>query len=146
MANEHQVQLDRVLSRVRKLASGCWEFAGGTCNGYGWVSGKYAHRVVLVHTQGDRQNADARHLCGNKLCCHPDHLAWGTRAENEADKIGHGRSNRGERQGRAKLTAAHVRDIRARVVAETQTELAREYGIDPSTVSQIVNRKRWAWL
>ena len=52
--------------------------------------------------------------------------------------------------GRAKLTDAQVRDIRWRYDGGfngmTQTELAAEFGISPSTVSDIATGKTWGWL
>lgn len=154
MANETLIDLERVWARVdRRGADECWLFTGAQANGYGRVGGRtvnaYAHRVVLTHTRGPEpfERADARHLCGNKLCCNPSHLLWGDRAANEADKLAHGRSNRGERQGQSKLTREDVLAIRSRAAAgEAQHALARAFGIHQSTVSQIVSRKRWAWL
>ena len=89
---------------------------------------------------------EVRHLCGKAICVNPHHLCWGTRAENERDKLLHGTHNAGERNGRAKLTVAQVREIRRRYATEavTQTALAREYGVHSSMVSEIVNGIRWS--
>lgn len=43
------------------------------------------------------------------MCINPAHLRWATRAENEQDKITHGRSNRGRSKA---LTGVRVRRIR----------------------------------
>jgi hypothetical protein len=51
-----------------------------------------------------------RHLDGNRSNNRLDNLAWGTPLENGADKARHGTA-KGERNGRAKLTAAKVRRI-----------------------------------
>lgn len=49
-----------------------------------------------------------------------------------------------------KLTDAQVRDIRWRyddgIGGVTQKTLAEEFGVSPSTVSDIVNGKIWGWL
>jgi hypothetical protein len=53
---------------------------------------------------------------------------------------------RGEAQGRAKLTASIVRDIR-RLYAKggiTYRDLAERYGVSPATICHILHRKTWA--
>jgi hypothetical protein len=52
--------------------------------------------------------------------------------------------------GGRKLTDAKVRDIRWRyddgIGGVTQTELAAEFGVSPSTISDITSGKTWGWL
>ena len=51
--------------------------------------------------------------------------------------------------GRAKLTDVKVREIRWRYadgLGETPRELAAEFGVSASTVSDIVTGKTWKWL
>jgi hypothetical protein len=46
-----------------------------------------------------------------------------------------------------KLTDARVREMRARLdYGETQRELAAEFGVSPSTVSDIAAGRTWGWL
>jgi predicted XRE-type DNA-binding protein len=77
---------------------------------------------------------------------HLSNLQWGTQAENEADKIVHGTSNQGERNGHAKLSSEDV--IQIRRLYETgdykQGELAEMYHVGQSRISYIINRKNWA--
>jgi hypothetical protein len=50
----------------------------------------------------------------------------------------------GEEHHAAKLTADAVREIRARAASgELGKALSREFGVDPSTVYDIINRKKW---
>ena len=50
----------------------------------------------------------------------------------------------GERHPNAKLTDEKAREIKRRAEAgEIGAALAREFGIDPGTVSRIVSGKRW---
>ena len=50
----------------------------------------------------------------------------------------------GERNRMAMLTEADVRYIRSRAESgEKQKDIARELGVDPSTVSKILRRERW---
>jgi hypothetical protein len=89
---------------------------------------------------------EVRHwFCGVKLCLNPDHLKWGTRAENEADKMIHGTSNQGEGNGRAKLTVVQVAEIRRRYAAGgiTQAALGREYGVAGVTIHDVVRGRNW---
>jgi hypothetical protein len=90
----------------------------------------------------------AAHSCGkgNLGCVSPKHLSWKTRAENEADKIEAGTSNRGERQWRAKLTADQVRAIRAREGTMTKEKIAEQFGVSPACIAAIHHRENWAWL
>jgi O-acetyl-ADP-ribose deacetylase (regulator of RNase III) len=78
-------------------------------------------------------------------CVNPDHLRWGTRLENAADKVAHGTMARGERVGSAKLTAAQVEEIRERYAAGgiAQEALGREFGVVHATISRIVSGRSW---
>lgn len=53
------------------------------------------------------------------------------------------RVRRGESHPQAKLTAAKVREIRSRA-EEKQAALAREFGVSPSAIRLIIDRKVWA--
>lgn len=104
--------------------------------------------IVCEAFHGPRPpGCEVAHLNGDSLDNRAENLAWKTRAENEADKVAHGTSNRGERQGSSKLTRADVVEIR-RMAAEgrPQAEMVLRFGIAQSAVSNIVNRKAWAWL
>lgn len=82
----------------------CWPWIGATSrsrNGlvYGCIQAGgrdtsilRAPRVALSLRDGvsltERVGLEACHAptCTTSLCCNPDHLRWGTRTENEADK------------------------------------------------------------
>ena len=75
------------------------------------------------------------------------HLDWKTRAENEADKIGHNTHNRGERGGGSKLTETDVHEIRRLLSSGTlQQQIADHFGVHVMTISDINTRKSWGWL
>ena len=92
----------------------------------------------------------------NKVACHGDgdknnnrlsNLRWDTRAANEQDKMAHGRSTIGERNGMSKLTSEQVLDIRRLdAMGESNTIIARRYRVRKTTISRIVSRKRWKHL
>jgi hypothetical protein len=115
-----------------------------------YLSGKgKSHRIcrlVLEAFAGPcPEGMECRHLNGNKCNNSLDNLCWGTPKENQADRIAHGTSNRGERNPQAKLTEANVKDIRQHHKGGlySQKELAQMFNIDPSTVSYIITRKNW---
>ena len=72
----------------------CWLWKEGTWhNGYGRFKWNYqswrAHRFALVivgSLPADSQDR-VRHLCNNRKCCNPAHLAWGTHADNMKDRV-----------------------------------------------------------
>lgn len=116
--------------------------------------GRGRHRKVsrlvcaTFHGPAPSPRHHAAHLNGDSLDNRPQNLTWKAPAENEADKVLHGTSNRGERQGLSKLTTDRVREIRQlyRAGGIKQKELAERYGVAQPQISAIVNRKQWAWL
>ena len=130
-----------------------WPFSGK--NGYGSLeidgATASAHRVICERINGPAPTPlhHAAHSCGNGAlgCVNKRHLSWKTRAENEADKITHGTSNRGQRHGMAKLKEDEVIDIRARAQrGETPREIAEIYGVCRSTISGIIRGNGWPHL
>jgi hypothetical protein len=105
----------------------------------------YVHNLVLSAFVGPRP--DGMECChGNsaKADNHLGNLRWGTRADNTADMIRHGRSCRGERNGAAKLTAESVKEIRALAARGAgQAEMATRYGVTKLNIRAIVLRRTW---
>lgn len=97
-----------------------------------------------VHGPPPGPDFDAAHKCGEKACLNAGHISWKTRAGNEADKVAHGRSNRGERCGNAFLTRQDVIAIRGS--ADSQSTLADRFGTTQQNIHCIQRRKTWAWL
>lgn len=84
------------------------------------------------------------HSCDNPACVNPDHLTAGTHRENLRGMVERNRSTRGERNYRSKLTTAAVSMIKKRLAAgESQSSLAREFGVAPVTVHWIAAGKTW---
>lgn len=91
------------------------------------------------------------HTCDNPPCVRWDHLFEGTNKDNMADMVAKGRSCRGERHGGCKLTDLQVRCIRYlyKSVDSTrgaQAYIAKQFGVSPSLVFQIVHKQVRAWL
>jgi transcriptional regulator with XRE-family HTH domain len=68
----------------------------------------------------------------------------GTHADNMADCAAKGRRAKGGQIHNAKLTDADVRTILARQAGgESESQLAREYGVNVTTISRIICQRRW---
>lgn len=87
------------------------------------------------------------HTCDNPPCCNPDHLFLGTDADNAADRDAKGRQAKGASHGRAKLAEADVVEIRRRLTAgESQSSIAKVFGVSQATVGKIKTGKHWSHL
>lgn len=98
----------------------------------------FVHTLVLEAFTGPcPEDMECRHLDGDRANNVLSNLAWGTKAENEADKQRHGRIRR-------RLTLEQVRDIRRRAAAgESRRAIAKAFGIAHTTVNHIVHRDIW---
>lgn len=85
------------------------------------------------------------HRDGDITRNHDDNLYYGTATQNQLDRRMHGRLGIGADHPNARLTEAQVLSIRARIDdGEKQSDLAREFGVTPSAISEIKTRARWA--
>lgn len=126
--------------------SSCWPWVGPVDQqGYGVTAAStLAHRAVWRQATGLSipRGLVIRHTCDNRRCCNPAHLLLGTHADNVKDRVERGRSARGETHGRAKLDSAQALAIYNS--QETAAQLARDYGLDASTVRAIKRGETWA--
>lgn len=108
-------------------------------------SSEYVHHIVANAFLGPRpEGAIIRHLNGDSTFCRYTNLAYGTIAENEADKEAHGRVLRGENAPSAKLTWDAIREIRSAKGKIKQVELATQYDVARSTIQRIQAGQTWS--
>jgi hypothetical protein len=114
-----------------------------------------AHRWVWISAHGDVPEVDGKpglvlHRCSNPPCTRLDHLYCASHADNMRDMVlagnhAGGRPSFGAANGQSKLTDENVQEIR-RLYHEgylNQVQLAREYAISQSQVSEIVRGLAW---
>ena len=146
----------RLWKHVRRGSpSECWEWTGSRDQtGYGLLKAEgnrlrtvRAHRVAWEVTFGSiPEGLWVLHHCDNPPCCNPAHLFLGTNDDNQADRIAKGRgpNHHGQRNPNARLTASDVEQIRELVAAgHTHRQVARQFGVNRSTVGYVVAGKRW---
>jgi predicted XRE-type DNA-binding protein len=89
--------------------------------------------------------AIVRHEDDNRFNNWAGNLIWGTHKDNAADRFRNGRTPLGESHHNSKLTENGVQEIRRLYASRrfTQQEIADQFGIDQTTVSDIVRRRLW---
>lgn len=145
-------RLEKYIERIPE--SGCWIWVG-THDGryYGHISAGHgksplkAHRVAYQQYVGQIPDGKlVRHRCDVPACVNPHHLEIGTQEDNMADMMKRGRFNQS-----IKENLQHVRSFTQEQAEEVRrlasynlssSEIARQYGVDRSTVSLYVNNKR----
>ena len=135
----------------------CWTWTGTKRRGYGqiWIDGKliFSHRYSYVKHNpyglsfDDIEGCVVCHACDNPACVNPAHLFVGTTQDNIIDRDVKGRqvTAKGENNARAKLQDFHIREIRHAYAAGgvTQQNLADEFGVHRSVITNIINNKAW---
>jgi hypothetical protein len=115
--------------------------------------GQMVRRVALLEF-GKKPTGKYRRvtdLCGNKLCCNPEHLRFASLSEvmkkaadnnrSRLDYLRRVKSN--QEKGPAKLTWEKVREIRVRLVSENAGQIAPDYGVSRRTIEEIKYGKAW---
>lgn len=120
-----------------------WIAKSRSYNGYGYFYFEghhvYAPRFAFFLEHGYWPE-NALHTCDTPLCCNQLHIYDGTRIQNSEDMVARGRSRRGNKHPLAILTEAQVQEIKERLkhpYSGLNVELAREFGVNYSTVSAI---------
>lgn len=120
MPGKRPTNAEHLLSRVRELGKGCWEWTGKkNSKGYGGVGfrGKNwrVNRVAWILFKGEEipEGMMVCHSCDNPSCINPKHLFLGTALDNNRDMMEKGR-------WKPRVCAAVVR---ARKMQEPPSEL-----------------------
>jgi hypothetical protein len=149
------------LGRVRRDAAGRGAVAGRILTakvdkkGYGRVDlslrdkkiRRLIHQLVAVAFLEPRPSPEhfPNHLDGVKLNNSAANLEWATRAENaaHASRLGLLARLKGERNGRARLTAEQVDEIRCLEGVVSQRQVAAKFGVSRTLVQRIHQGKAW---
>ena len=120
-------------------------------DGYGTFG--YMGRVVRAHRYAAGMvdwppEIQTRHLCNVPACVNPEHLTFGSNADNVRDRNEADRQAKGVDNGNVKLTEEQVIEIRRRYAdgGVTQQELGDEFGVARRTISDIIRREIWTHL
>lgn len=159
MRRNHKIDVDEWFSQqLDRKESGCWDWIRcKSQKGYGQFryNGKttFTHRYVLEKKLGRPIHPGfmACHSCHNRACCNPEHIREGTAKENTKDMIDANRQAPkeitacyGEKHGMSKLTEADVVEIRTLRDTDSVHQVAKKFGVSPSTISNIQLRKTWS--
>jgi hypothetical protein len=122
----------------------------------GKIDGRSVHRLVCeaFHGKATRGKNNAAHRDGDKKNNHPKNVRWASKKENEADKVLHGRHNKGERNGMAILSdkdAANIKRAAAslprsigghRIKKGAIDHLCKKYGVTKACIGNIISGRR----
>jgi hypothetical protein len=111
--------------------------------GDGKMQGVHVLACIAAHGEKPFPGAEVLHSCDVRHCFWPEHLSWGTHAENMRQASERGRMKGGPRGGGGRprsLTPDQVaRIMRCYALGlATQTELADSYGVSQKTISNVV--------
>lgn len=146
-AKDEQRFLNRVLVSSDSV---CWNWVGRvTVDRHGEQRGKFtlggreelAHRVAYVLSNNCVPALFVLHTCGNTLCCNPKHLYEGTQKDNVYDSIRDG-THVNNQPNPQRFSVKEIRLIRELYITTKQVDIARQFNVDPSTISKVIRRKR----
>lgn len=106
--------------------------------------GVLTHRMAYQLATGEDipKGLCVMHSCDNAKCCNPKHLSIGTHAENIRQRDERGRTAKGLRGGRTKLTVEQVLEIRD--CKDSWAAMRERHGVQDGTIWSIKVRRNWA--
>ena len=135
--------IEKLYRNIKKQGN-CWIWQKGKdIDGYGvFTSVKYeerrAHRMSYKLFKGNiPKGMFILHSCHNPSCCNPEHLRIGTPAENSRDCVLAGRSTKGFKNGRCKLTKQEFDYIMNQKGKISGRKLADKVSINKSQIYKI---------
>ncbi len=139
----------------------CWMWIGSVSAGrpimkWQGKSTVPARVSLMLSTGRNAKDLCALHTCDNAMCVSPEHLYWGTKADNGKDMSQRNRvrwdngfiGRKGEDNIGARFTNAQIIEMRTLhwEQGESLTSLAKKFGLKTGHVSRICNGLRWAHL
>lgn len=119
----------------------------------GKIYRELVHRLVAMAFLPNPKNKPCvNHIDGDKSNNAVDNLEWCTYGENNKHAYDAGlKDSKGENNGQHKLTEEQVLEIRSlyqkrKINGNNGRVLAEKYGVNPKTITDIVNRKLWAFI
>lgn len=132
--------------KVKIIPNSCWNWDGSMyIDGYGKFyikrKGVKAHRFCFEIWNNIKVPIQlcVCHKCDNRKCCNPDHLFLGTDKDNSDDKIKKGRLINSYYLGKQQIE--EIKKV-YKVGINTQADVAKQFGISRSYVSQIITGTR----
>jgi hypothetical protein len=150
MGKWHQPLRERIEGgSIPVTESGCWIWLKcKRADGYGSIginkTTVLAHRASWTAFRGEIPDGlYVLHHCDNRICVNPEHLFIGTHTDNMIDRDTKGRNKPrpGILNPKTKLTPQQVLAIRNSSVG--CDKLARQYGMNKSTMARIRSRQYW---
>lgn len=131
-----------------------WPYGRGT-GGYGSLKSPQGNMIVAsryvcirAHGAPPTEEHQASFTChnGHNGCVNPRHLKWLTETENIESRVAEGRTAKGPQMPHAKLDEQKVRQIRRMYPDTSYERLAKIFSVTPTTIANVVQRKKWAWV
>jgi len=132
----------------------CWEWVGNIRKD-GYADFTVGGKKILVHRAAYQtrikeipKDICVLHTCDNRKCCNPKHLFLGTQCDNIKDMIKKERNAKGNQYPNTKLNKEKVFKIKKLYSTNkySQKELAKQFNVDASEISRVINNKIWGWL
>lgn len=152
---------ERILKQGVKNDNGCLIWQGiVTPSGYGTIGVYYKQYLVhrlsyLIHSdlkELPKESKDetvptvVRHLCNERLCFEPTHLALGTRKDNANDRLGTKTDQRGEGANNVTIDSVLAKAIKHSKGNGTQAERAKNFNVSVDIVRDIDNNRTWVHI
>lgn len=143
--------IKKALAERAKLKGDCVEWQGGASSGgYGQIklNGKRwaVHRASYeIYVAPIPDGLHIIHLCDNRRCISPNHLAAATHDANMADMKIKGRAPHGSKHPKSKLKPKDIPRIKE--LAERgrrHADIAKKYGVSRPTITKAVNGSTYA--
>lgn len=105
-------------------------------------------KIVYEKTHGKiPEGLCVRHTCDNPSCCNIQHLILGTHQQNMEDRNKRGRTAKGSKVGRSKLTEQQVIEILSlKGLGFSASSVGKRYNMGHRIICSIWNNEAWKHL